>query len=73
MLIKWGLAEADRLGLPSFLESSPAGRPLYEKYGFRTIATLKVDLSPWGGPANVEIPLMLRPAGGSETAPKVDG
>ena len=35
MLLKWGAEEADRLGLDSYLESSPEGKSLYEKYGFQ--------------------------------------
>ncbi|CAM1505723.1 Fc.00g113600.m01.CDS01 [Cosmosporella sp. VM-42] len=62
MLLKWGLAEADRLGLPIFLEASRDGRPLYEKVGFDVVETIKVDFSPWGGPSEGWGPMMLRPA-----------
>lgn len=36
MLIQWGLDKADELKLPSFLEASDAGKPLYERFGFET-------------------------------------
>lgn len=61
MLLKWGAAEADRLGLDSYLEASPEGRPLYEKSGFTSVDTLTVDMSPWGGPASHSTELMVRP------------
>ncbi|CAH0015086.1 unnamed protein product [Clonostachys rhizophaga] len=61
MLIDWGLEESSRLGIDSYLESSIAGQSLYAKCGFEVVDTLVVDLSPWGGPADVTSPLMLRP------------
>lgn len=36
-LLKWGLERADRDGLEMFLSASPAGRPIYEKKGFRVV------------------------------------
>jgi hypothetical protein len=35
MLLEWGTKQADRARLPAFLESSPMGKPLYERMGFR--------------------------------------
>ncbi|KAF1845592.1 uncharacterized protein K460DRAFT_366449 [Cucurbitaria berberidis CBS 394.84] len=35
MLIAWGLKKADNAQLPSYLESSPMGRPLYARMGFK--------------------------------------
>jgi GNAT superfamily N-acetyltransferase len=34
LLVKWGTEKADELGLKGFVEASPLGRPLYEKFGF---------------------------------------
>jgi GNAT superfamily N-acetyltransferase len=66
LLLRWGTAEADRLRLPCYLESSPAGRPLYERYGFAEVDSVAVDLSPWGGPA-FDVPIMVRePAASTE-------
>ncbi|KAJ6438922.1 GCN5-related N-acetyltransferase (GNAT) domain-containingprotein [Purpureocillium lavendulum] len=62
MLLRWLAAEADRLGLPTYLEASEEGAPLYEKNGFRRVATIYADLSPWHGSAAAETVLMLRPA-----------
>lgn len=61
MLLKWGAEEADRLGLESYLEASPEGKPLYEKSGFTTVDTFTVDMSKWGGPASHSTALMVRP------------
>lgn len=36
-LLKWGLERADRDGLEVFLSASPAGKPIYEKKGFRVV------------------------------------
>lgn len=60
MLLKWGIAESDRLGIPAYLEASDEGRPLYEKHGWRSVDTLVVDFSKWGGPSKCETQLMLR-------------
>lgn len=37
MLLKWSTAEADRLGLQSYLESSDEGRILYERHGWKQV------------------------------------
>ncbi|KAI1271244.1 hypothetical protein F5Y07DRAFT_25863 [Xylaria sp. FL0933] len=38
------LAIADAAGLRSYLEATPAGRPIYEKLGFRTVEVKEFDL-----------------------------
>jgi hypothetical protein len=40
----WGVGEADRRGLPCFLESSPLGQGLYKKFGFEEVGSFEVDL-----------------------------
>ena len=62
LLMKWGIEQADHLKLPIYLESSPEGFHVYKKAGLEVIETLKVDLSPWGGPEDTPIPLMKRDA-----------
>lgn len=37
MLVNWGVEEAKKLGLPAYLESSPAGHSLYLRSGFRDV------------------------------------
>lgn len=44
MLMQWGINEADRRGLPCFLESSPFGRGLYLKYGFEEVGDFVVNV-----------------------------
>ncbi|KID93157.1 Acyl-CoA N-acyltransferase [Metarhizium guizhouense ARSEF 977] len=60
LLLKWGTTEADRLGLPAYLESSEEGYALYERHGWREVGKLVVDLSKWGGPSDTISTLMLR-------------
>jgi GNAT superfamily N-acetyltransferase len=59
MLLAWGLAEADRLQLPSYLETTSDGMPLYERHGFREVDTVAQDLTRWGGP-KFNVPVMVR-------------
>ncbi|HEY5941816.1 MAG TPA: GNAT family N-acetyltransferase [Solirubrobacterales bacterium] len=60
-LLRPGLAEADRLGLPAYLESSSIRNvPLYERHGFEV--TEEVQLP--GGPP---VWLMWRPTGAGPT------
>ncbi|UKZ83089.1 hypothetical protein TrVFT333_010891 [Trichoderma virens FT-333] len=58
--LQWGTSEADRLGLVSYLEASEEGRPLYEKYGFKEVDRIVVDLTKWGGTEDAVAYLMIR-------------
>ena len=49
MLLKWGNAQADRLGLPVYLEATADGKRLYEKHGFKAVDTIEFDFAKWGG------------------------
>lgn len=56
-LLQWGLDQADSANppLPVVLESSPAGRPVYEKRGFEIKSTIHLkDVA--------DFPFMVRPA-----------
>lgn len=56
-LLAWGLDQADsaKPPLPVVLESSPVGRPVYERRGFEVVDTIVLkDVA--------EFPLMIRPA-----------
>lgn len=46
--LRWGLGEADRLGLPSYLSATHMGVPLYKKHGFETVAPFKLDPEMFG-------------------------
>jgi hypothetical protein len=43
------LAIADAEGLRTYLEATPAGRPIYEKLGFRTAEVKEFDLAAMTG------------------------
>lgn len=72
LLLDWGVAEADRLGVFAYLEGTPAGRPLYERYGFRAVKRTEFRLreyAPEEGEDYVEESwIMLRPAKGEREA-----
>lgn len=48
MLVEWGTKQADKAQLPSFLEASETGRPLYERLGFRSVHEEVFDLAKYG-------------------------
>jgi len=43
-----GLEKADREGWKCWIEASPAGKPLYEKVGWREVGFYDVELRQWG-------------------------
>ncbi|KAL9084526.1 MAG: hypothetical protein Q9165_008029 [Trypethelium subeluteriae] len=55
MLVRWGVERADEEGWECYLEASPKGRGLYEKFGFRVVRELVTDLREWGGKEGEEI------------------
>lgn len=57
-LLRWGLEKAQEAGLEAFLESTKAGRGLYEKNGFQHVEDLDLDLSQWGGKEPIRAWLM---------------
>ena len=48
-LLRAGLKEADRKGLPAFIEASPAGLGLYKKFGWEEMLKTTVNLKDYGG------------------------
>lgn len=44
-LMQWGMAEANRLGLESFIEATDAGKGLYDGCGYREVARVGVELN----------------------------
>jgi ribosomal protein S18 acetylase RimI-like enzyme len=66
-LLQHALRQCDRDHAPAYLESSnPANIPLYERHGFRVLATIQVGSSPPIFP-------MLRAARGSSSKSSTDG
>jgi GNAT superfamily N-acetyltransferase len=49
MLVEWGCREADKRGVEAYLEASVMGAPLYERFGFKKVRTVQVDLKQFGG------------------------
>jgi GNAT superfamily N-acetyltransferase len=39
MLIKWGMEQAERHGVPAYLEAGVKGKPVYEKLGFGQVGS----------------------------------
>jgi ribosomal protein S18 acetylase RimI-like enzyme len=54
-LLEWGLEKADREGLECWIEASPAGKPLYEKVGWREVGFTDVELRRWGWTGEEEV------------------
>ena len=48
-LLRWGLEQADRLRVRTWIDASPAGLRLYKKLGWEEVSTLEIDLGAWGG------------------------
>lgn len=46
-LVAYGNRIADARAVPIVLQASPEGCPIYEKFGFRTVEFLDVDLREW--------------------------
>lgn len=60
-LLRWGLQRADELNLPTYLESSATAHLLYKRHGFKDVASVDLDLTPFGGEGLVHsAPCMLR-------------
>ncbi len=45
MLVRWGCAVADDKGVPTYLQSTPAGYRTYEKCGFEEAYATDLDLT----------------------------
>jgi len=46
--MKWGLERADRMGLPSYIEATDMGKPVYERFGFTAIKANELSLDTRG-------------------------
>lgn len=65
MLIRPGLADADRAGLQTYIEASPDGLPLYLKHGWAPVDELVLDMGKHGAGSSggVEVmPFLMREA-----------
>ncbi|CAD0107469.1 unnamed protein product [Aureobasidium uvarum] len=60
MLLKAGLEVADAHGLRSYVTSSAAGAKLYQNHGYKTVETVTMDYSQFGGTEPVSDYFMIR-------------
>lgn len=60
MLIQWGTEKADKAQVPSYLEATQMGRPLYEKMGFEKRHEEIFDLSKYGAEGSDLMTIMIR-------------
>jgi hypothetical protein len=58
--MQWGVEQADKLGLPAYIESSPSGVGLYSKWGFKVIDNLPLDAREWGHQDELKHKVMWR-------------
>ena len=62
LLVQWGLAKSESLGLPAYLEASPAGYGLYLKLSFHQIDVVVVKAEEYDGPCDRHYVVMLKEA-----------
>lgn len=62
-LLRPGLEEADKAGAQTYIEASPAGLPVYLKYGWQSVDELAIDMRPYGGHGVEHVPFMMREPG----------
>ncbi|KAF2242637.1 hypothetical protein BU26DRAFT_534674 [Trematosphaeria pertusa] len=60
MLVRWGIEQADKVQLPSFLEATEVGRPLYASLGFNGVHEEIFDLSKYGSQGRDRSTVMIR-------------
>lgn len=69
-LLRWGIERSDEDGTETYLEASPDGLPIYQRFGFEEVDRLVVELEGKGeGPLSekefIEV-FMVRPIGGKK-------
>lgn len=60
LLLKWGAEKADKAKLPSYLEASERGRPLYARFGYEPKHEELFDLAKYGGEGRETNTVMIR-------------
>lgn len=49
ILIRWGMEQAEKEGVPAYLEAGVLGKPIYERLGFKQVGDLlEVDMREYG-------------------------
>lgn len=62
LCMEFGVNMADELGLPAYMDATPAGRPVYERFGFKVVEQEAWDLRPYGIDETYYTCSMMRPA-----------
>ncbi|KAF2810222.1 acyl-CoA N-acyltransferase [Mytilinidion resinicola] len=62
-LLKWGCDEADKEGIYAYLESTPAGRKLYESMGFEHVDQIELSDVVEGGEPSAYWIMLRKPKG----------
>ena len=62
-VVQWGVDLCKELGIPAYLEASPAGRPVYERLGFETVDNIESEAD---GEKNAFPAMMWWPPGTKE-------
>jgi GNAT superfamily N-acetyltransferase len=63
-LLDWGLAKCDSEGRDCWIDATKEGKGLYEKFGWKEVSVITLELEKWGGPKGSVYynTCMLRPA-----------
>ncbi|KIX94455.1 uncharacterized protein Z520_09841 [Fonsecaea multimorphosa CBS 102226] len=62
LLLQWGLERADDLELAAYVESAPPALRLYEKYGFKEVSKLPLEMSPWKDGEYLNVCMVRQPS-----------
>ena len=62
-LLQLGLEEADKARAQTYIEASPAGLPVYLKYGWKAVDEMVIDMRPYGGHGVEHQPFLMREPG----------
>jgi ribosomal protein S18 acetylase RimI-like enzyme len=64
-LLRQGLSAIDERGEECFVDASPAGLGLYQKFGWKEVTQVTLDLTRYGGEGSETSVGLIRPVGGS--------
>ncbi|OQE34634.1 hypothetical protein PENCOP_c016G02005 [Penicillium coprophilum] len=59
-ILKWGTEKADASQSRIFLEGTPEGVPVYQKYGWKVVEEVVLDFAQFGGEGHESFFLMMR-------------
>ncbi|KAI4215471.1 MAG: hypothetical protein LQ351_001940 [Letrouitia transgressa] len=68
LLIRDGLAAADRDNAITYIEASPAGVELYKRHGWKQVDDILIDMAPYGGEGIASEKCFIRSPGATDTS-----